>query len=48
MKMQDLQRLALDERMIPDVPVRASRMITIDAPIEKMWAVQTGLSNWAS
>ena len=48
MKMQDLQRLASDERMIPDAPVRASRTVTIDAPVEKVWTIQTDVSNWAS
>ena len=46
--MQDLQRLAVDERMIPDAPVRASSTITIDVPIEKVWTIQTDISRWAS
>lgn len=46
MKMKDLRRFAVAERMIPNAPVQASRTIVIDAPIEKVWALQTDVAAW--
>ena len=46
MTTQDLQHLAFKERMIPDAPVQDSQTITIDAPIEKVWRIQTDVNNW--
>ena len=48
MTMQDLQRFAADERMIPSASVQDSQTLTIDAPIAKVWNIQTDVNRWAS
>lgn len=47
MNMRELGRIAADERMIPDAPVQASRTVSIDAPVETVWAVLTDVPRWA-
>ena len=46
MTMQNLEALAIQGRMIPDARVQDSQTITIDAPIEKVWAIQTDVDHW--
>lgn len=44
--MQDLQQIAASERMIPGAPVHASKTIVIDAPIDRVWRIQTDVDHW--
>ena len=48
MKMNDLQRFAVAEHMIPSASVQASRTIAINAPIDKVWALQTNVAAWSN
>jgi uncharacterized protein YndB with AHSA1/START domain len=46
MTMDRLARLASDGQMIPAAPILASRSITIDAPLDKVWHLLTTVSEW--
>ncbi len=46
MTMDDLQQIASSEQMISGAPVQASRTITINASIEKVWGIQTDIEHW--
>ncbi len=48
MTMQELQRFASEERMIPTAPIEDSRTITISAPIDRVWRIQTDIDHWAN
>ena len=48
MTMLELKRLASDEQMIPDAAVQDTQTITINAPMEKVWRIQTAVDHWAS
>ena len=48
MTMHDLERFASEGRMIPNAPVQAAQTITIDAPLEKVWRIQTNVADWAN
>jgi len=46
--MQELQCFASEERMIPSAPIEDSQTITISAPIDRVWRIQTDVDHWAN
>lgn len=48
MTMQELQRFASEERMIPGAAIEGSQAITINAPIDRVWHIQTDVNHWAN
>ena len=46
MTMNELARFAAGERMIPKAPVQATRSVQITAPLDKVWSILTGVSDW--
>jgi uncharacterized membrane protein len=46
LNLQDLQKIATTERMIPVAPVEASKTVVINAPIDRVWRIQTDVDHW--
>jgi uncharacterized protein YndB with AHSA1/START domain len=41
-----LATLAETEQMIPNAPVTASRSVTINAPVDRVWRILTNVKDW--
>ena len=46
MTLQELERLASAEQLIPQAPVLASQHIIIEASIEKVWGLLVDIAQW--
>ena len=46
MTMNELAQLATKEQMIPSAPIGAACSVTIAAPVNKVWSILTGVSDW--
>ena len=46
MNIDELARCAANEQMIPRAPIQAACSIEIAAPLDKVWSILTGVSDW--
>ena len=46
MNLQDLQKIASSERMIPGAPVAAFKTVIINAPVDRVWRIQIPVDKW--